>query len=45
MRIFITLCTLFLAGVAIGQEISPEKLVDFAKKEGRNFPAYSIFVE
>lgn len=45
MRIFITLCTLFLASVAIGQEISPEKLVDFAKKEGRNFPAYSIFVE
>lgn len=45
MRIFITLFTLFLAYFALGQQISPQNLVDFAKKEGGKFPVYSLFVE
>ena len=45
MRILITLLTLFLATFALGQQISPQDLVEFARKEGGKFPVYSLFAE
>ena len=45
MRIFITFVFLSLTILAKSQEVSPQRLVESARKEGKTFGTYALFTE